>query len=336
MAYMVACALLSESFAVLALACYILLCLLVIMGLLPRDVSRPEPPDRAPQREQPLRRTAEPQLGPGSRRRLVQAGRAPARPGQITSAGGRKDPNLLLPKEPPAERAFCRSAPALLDAATLHALQATAFDRMVANTREAPKTPPAPSTLVRFRSYGADSAGAWEITDPAKPSIRRPASETSLGGIELSAKQTGRNKATQAKEPAWEVVAFDGCGPGVVARRNIAGGEEVLRDGKTRALRHVCTGARACAAGFRSIAGVGIPTDGCTLMLQAVSVPAQLRSPQWFSKSGLRASATSASGWPRDSFAARGASRWGGARQSARAWGLRRTAAGASTASARR
>ena len=248
MAYMVACALLSESFAVLALACYILLCLLVIMGLLPRDVSRPEPPDRAPQREQPLRRTAEPQLGPGSRRRLVQAGRAPARPGQITSAGGRKDPNLLLPKEPPAERAFCRSAPALLDAATLHALQATAFDRMVANTREAPKTPPAPSTLVRFRSYGADSAGAWEITDPAKPSIRRPASETSLGGIELSAKQTGRNKATQAKEPAWEVVAFDGCGPGVVARRNIAGGEEVLRDGKTRALRHVCTGARACAA----------------------------------------------------------------------------------------
>ena len=122
----------------------------------------------------------------------------------------------------------------------------------------------------------------------------------------------------------------------MVARRNIAGGEEVLRDGKTRALRHVCTGARACAAGFRSIAGVGIPTDGCTLMLQAVSVPAQLRSPQWFSKSGLRASATSASGWPRDSFAARGASRWGGARQSARAWGLRRTAAGASTASARR
>jgi hypothetical protein len=48
--------------------------------------------------------------------------------------------------------------------------------------------------------------------------------------------------------PAWEVAAFDGRGRGVVARRNIAGGEEVLRDGKTRALRHVCTGERACAA----------------------------------------------------------------------------------------
>ena len=167
MAYMVAGALFSESFAVLALTCYVLLSFHVIMGLLPRDESRPEPPDRASQREQPPRRAAKPQLGPGSRRRLVQVGRArvaaPARPGQITSAKGRKVPNLLLLKEPPAERAFGRSAPALLDAATLHALQATAFDRMVANTREAPKTPPAPSKLIRFRSHGADSAGAWEI-----------------------------------------------------------------------------------------------------------------------------------------------------------------------------
>ena len=70
---------------------------------------------------------------------------------------------MLLPKDPPAERAFGRSAPALLDAATLPAVQATALDRMLANTREAPKTPPAPSKLIRFRSHGADSAGAWEI-----------------------------------------------------------------------------------------------------------------------------------------------------------------------------
>jgi len=220
MAYMVAGALFSESFAVLALTCYVLLSFHVIMGLLPRDNSRPEPPDRASQREQPPRRAAKPQLGPGSRRRLVQVGRdrvaaparpgqitsakgrkdsilllpmeppsertfgrsapalldaatlpavqatalaAPARPGQITSAKGRKEPNLLLPKDPPAERAFGRSAPALLDAATLPAVQATALDRMLANTREAPKTPPAPSKLIRFRSHGADSAGAWEI-----------------------------------------------------------------------------------------------------------------------------------------------------------------------------
>jgi hypothetical protein len=221
------------------------------MGLMPRDVSRPEPPDRASHREKPPRRTAEPQLGPGSRRRLVQAGRAPARPGQVTSAKGRQDPNLLLLKEPPAERAFGRSAPALLDAATLPAVQATAFDRMVVNTRDprgsqdATRAVDADQVQVKW-SHGADSAGAWEITDCAKPSMRQPASEPPLGVIELSAKQTGRNKATQAKEPAWEVVAFDGRGPGMVARRNIS--EEVLRDGKTRALRHVCTGARACAA----------------------------------------------------------------------------------------
>jgi hypothetical protein len=243
MAYIVAGALPSESFAVLALTCYVLLSFHVIMGLLPRDVSRPEPPDRASQpkqpprctaepqldpessrrlvqvgrarvaaparpgqitvtitsakgrkepnlllpkeppaersfgrsapalrasqREQPPRCAAEPQLGPASSRRLVQVGRArvaaPARQGQIMSAKGRKKPNLLLPKEPPAERAFGRSAPALLDAATLPAVHATALDRMVANTREAPKTPPAPSTLIRCRSHGADSSGAWEI-----------------------------------------------------------------------------------------------------------------------------------------------------------------------------
>ena len=142
-------ALLSESLAVLALACYILLCLHV-MVILPRDVSPPEPLDRASQREQPPRRTAEPQLGPGSRRRLVQAGSAsvaaPARPGQITSAKGRKEPNLLI----------------------------------------------------RIRSHGADSAGVCETTDPAEPIMPRPASKPSLRVIELSAKQTGRNKA---KEP---------------------------------------------------------------------------------------------------------------------------------------
>jgi hypothetical protein len=55
-------ALLSESLAVLALACYILLCLHV-MVILPRHVSPPEPLDRASQWEQPPRRTAEPQLG---------------------------------------------------------------------------------------------------------------------------------------------------------------------------------------------------------------------------------------------------------------------------------
>ena len=172
MAYMVvAGALSSESFAVLALTCYVLLSIHVITGLLPRDDSRPKPPDRASQREQPPRRAAEPQLGPASSRRLVQVGRArvaaPTRPWQITvaitSAKGRMEPNLLLPKKPPAERAFGRSAPALLDAATLPAVQATALDRMVANTREAPKTPPAPSTLIRSRSHGADSSGAWEI-----------------------------------------------------------------------------------------------------------------------------------------------------------------------------
>jgi hypothetical protein len=121
MAYIVAGALPSESFAVLALTCYVLLSFHVIMGLLPRDVSRPEPPDRASQPKQPPRCTAEPQLDPESSRRLVQVGRArvaaPARPGQITvtitSAKGRKEPNLLLPKEPPAERSFGRSAPAL-------------------------------------------------------------------------------------------------------------------------------------------------------------------------------------------------------------------------------
>ena len=142
-------ALLSESLAVLALACYILLCLHV-MVILPRDVSPPEPLDRASQREQPPRRTAEPQLGPGSRRRLVHAGSAsvaaPARPGQITSAKGRKEPNLLI----------------------------------------------------RIRSHGADSAGVCETTDPAEPIMPRPASKPSLRVIELSAKQTGRNKA---KEP---------------------------------------------------------------------------------------------------------------------------------------
>ena len=256
---MVAGALLSDSFAVLALACYILVCLHAIMGLLSVDGSRHEPQDRAS-------RTAEPQLGPASRLRLVQAGRvrvaAPARPVQITSAKGRKKPDLLLPKKLPAERAFGRSASALLDAATLPAVQATAhitdpakpcmrrsasetslgvnelsakqtgrktpliaihaagrptvLDRMMENTREAPKTPgapPTPPTLIRFRSKGPDSAGACGLTNPAKPSMRRSASETSLGVIELSATQSGRNKA---KTPPEREIAIHG---GVLARR---------------------------------------------------------------------------------------------------------------------
>jgi hypothetical protein len=266
---MVAGGLLSDSFAVLTLACYILVCLHAIIGLLSVDGSRPEPPDRASQ-------TAEPQLGPASRLRLVQAGRvrvaAPARPGQITPANGRKKPDLLLPKKLPAERAFGRSAPALLDAATLPAFQATAhitdpakpsmrrpasetslgvielsakqtgrnkaktppereiaihavgrptvLDRMMENTREAPKTPgapqPTPPTLIRFRSKGSDSKGACGITNPTKLSMRRPASETSLGVIELSAKQTGRNKA---KTPPEREIAIHAVGRPTVLDR---------------------------------------------------------------------------------------------------------------------
>jgi hypothetical protein len=266
---MVAGGLLSDSFAVLTLACYILVCLHAIIGLLSVDGSRPEPPDRASQ-------TAEPQLGPASRLRLVQAGRvrvaAPARPGQITPANGRKKPDLLLPKKLPAERAFGRSAPALLDAATLPAFQATAhitdpakpsmrrpasetslgvielsakqtgrnkaktppereiaihavgrptvLDRMMENTREAPKTPgapqPTPPTLIRFRSKGSDSKGACGITNPTKLSMRRPASETSLGGIELSAKQTGSNKA---KTPPEREIAIHAVGRPTVLDR---------------------------------------------------------------------------------------------------------------------
>ena len=190
---MVAGALISESFAVLALTSCVLLSFHVIMGLLPRDVSRPGPPDRVSRQVQLPRRTAEPQLGPESGRRLVQGARvaAPARPGQITSAKGRKEPILLLLKEPPAERAFGRSAPALLDADTLPAVQATALAAPArpgqitsAKGRKVPnllllKEPPAerafgrsapalldaatPSTLIRFRSHGADSAGAWEV-----------------------------------------------------------------------------------------------------------------------------------------------------------------------------
>ena len=182
MAYMVAGALFSESFAVLALTCYVLLSFHVIMGLLPRDDSRPDPPDRASQQEQPRRRTAETQLGPGKHLLRVQ----------VTSTKERKEPNLMLPKEPPAERAS-----GTLHAATLPAVKATSLDRMLANSREAPKTPPAPSTQIRFRAHGADSAGAREVTNPAKPRMRRPASETSLGGIELSANQSGRNKANE-------------------------------------------------------------------------------------------------------------------------------------------
>jgi hypothetical protein len=80
---------------------------------------------------------------------IISTSAAPTRPGQITSTKGSKEPDVLLPKKPPSERAFGCSAPALIETATQPVVQATALDWMVANTR---KTPSAPPMLIGFRS----------------------------------------------------------------------------------------------------------------------------------------------------------------------------------------
>ena len=126
---MVAGALLSDSFAVLALAYYIWICLVV--GLWSQVF-----PDfvgiRKAQKAVNTRDTQDPPLHVHAHQ-FTSA--APARPRQITST---------------TDRAFGRSAPALLEAATLPAVQATALDRifrtksierMMLNTRDTPKTP---------------------------------------------------------------------------------------------------------------------------------------------------------------------------------------------------
>jgi len=166
---MIAGALLSDSFAVLALVCYIWICLDVIMGLLPLacDEATRITPLMASYSTIPMPVTAaaaaetnrsEPDVLPAGRFRtksmrmmlntrdtpktpnstpmpISSKSAAPARPGQITST---------------IERAFGRSAPALLEAATLPTVQATARDRifrtksierMMLNTRDTPKTP---------------------------------------------------------------------------------------------------------------------------------------------------------------------------------------------------
>ena len=184
---MIAGALLSDSFAVLALVCYIWICLDVIMGLLPltcAEAPRISPHGKLQYNAGKLQYNADVQCmasystmpmtvtaiaaAETNRSELdaLPAGRfrtksmrmmlnlrdtpktpkstpmpissksaAPTRPGQITST---------------TDRAFGRSAPALLEAATLPAVQATALDRtfrtksierMMLNTRDTPKTP---------------------------------------------------------------------------------------------------------------------------------------------------------------------------------------------------
>jgi hypothetical protein len=88
---------------------------------------------------------------------------APAKPSPITSTKGTKEPDLLLPtvapKKPTAERVLGCSAPAL-DAATLPAVQATALDLMVANTRtetrETSRSEPVALTAGPFRTKSID------------------------------------------------------------------------------------------------------------------------------------------------------------------------------------
>ncbi len=119
-AYMVAGALLSYSFAVLALAYYIWICLVVgLWSQVFPAVNKRDTPETPRSTPMPISFTSA----------------APARPRQITST---------------TDRAFGRSAPALLEAATLPAVQATALDRtfrtrsierMMLNTRDTPKTP---------------------------------------------------------------------------------------------------------------------------------------------------------------------------------------------------
>ena len=129
-AYMVAGALLSYSFAVLALAYYIWICLVV--GLW----SQVFPDFVGIRKAQKAVNTCDTPKTPRSTPMPISfTSAAPARPRQITST---------------TDRAFGRSAPALLEAATLPAVQATALDRtfrtksierMMLNTRDTPKTP---------------------------------------------------------------------------------------------------------------------------------------------------------------------------------------------------
>ena len=159
-AYMVAGALLSDSFAVLALACYILICLDVLKGLVPlacaeaprispyiymasystvpmpvaaaaaTETSQSEPaampagPFRTKSIDRMMLNTRDTPKAPNSPRTPICFPRhyyksftaaAPAKPRQITSTKGIKEPDLLLPKKPPAERELGRSAPALLE-----------------------------------------------------------------------------------------------------------------------------------------------------------------------------------------------------------------------------
>ena len=126
---MVAGALLSDSFAVLALAYYIWICLVV--GLW----SQVFPDFVGIRKAQKAVNTRDTQDSRSTSMPISFTSAAPARPRQITST---------------TDRAFGRSAPALLEAATLPAVQATALDRtfrtrsierMMLNTRDTPKTP---------------------------------------------------------------------------------------------------------------------------------------------------------------------------------------------------
>jgi hypothetical protein len=222
-AYMVA-----DSFAVLALACYILICLDVLKGLVPlacaeapqisphmasystvpmpvaaaaaaettqsEPASLPAGPFRTKSIERMMLNTRDTPMAPNSPRMLIRfTPVAPAKPRQITSTKEIKEPDLLLlkvsPNKPPAERALGCSAPGL-DAATLPAVQATALDLMVANTRtetretsrsepaslpagpfrtksiEQPKTPNSPRMPICFTRHYYKS---FTSAAPAKP-----------------------------------------------------------------------------------------------------------------------------------------------------------------------
>ena len=127
---MVAGALLSDSFAVLALAYYIWICLVVGLWsqVFPDFVGIRKAQKAVNTRDTPKTPRSTPMP-------ISFTSAAPAGPRQITST---------------TDRAFGRSAPALLEAATLPAVQATALDRifrtksierMMLNTRDTPKTP---------------------------------------------------------------------------------------------------------------------------------------------------------------------------------------------------
>jgi hypothetical protein len=119
---------------------------------------------------------------------------APTRQGQITSTKGSREPVLLLPKKPPAERAFGCSAPALLEAATLPAVQATALDRifrtksierMMLNTRDTPKTPNSTPMPVSFTSAAPTRPGQITSTKGSREPVlllpKKPPAERAFG-----------------------------------------------------------------------------------------------------------------------------------------------------------